>query len=101
MNKTKHNKQLRLNCAERLLYLNQIAQTKAECTRELAVKDEIIAYYQRAAEAATRSKHRAIARREEHRKDIVAWGIFIFFITAAIILAVVAGHEFLLWASGR
>lgn len=101
MNKTKHNKQTRLNCAERILYLNEITQIKAECARELAAKDEIIAYYQRAAEAATRSKHRAIARKEERRKDVIAWGIFILFIVAAMILAILAGHEFLLWASGR
>lgn len=101
MNKTKHNEQNRLNCAERLMYLNEITQTKADCARELMAKDEIIAYYKRAAEAATRSKHRAIARKEERRKDVVTWGIFILFVVAAVILTIIAGHEFLLWASGR
>lgn len=83
------------------MYLNEITQTKADCAHELMAKDEIIAYYRRAAEAATRSKHRAIARKEEHRKDVIAWGIFVLFVVAAVIFAIVASHEFLLWASGR
>ena len=99
--KTKHNCARSVNAAERMLYLNEIASTKAECESELRSKDEIIAYYQRAAEQAIRAKHRALARKEERRKDIIAWGILCLFIVVAVVLAALAGHEFLMWASGR
>lgn len=101
MNKTKHNAQTRLNCGERLMYLNEIAATKAACEDELRAKDEIIAYYRRAAELATRSKHRALNRQDEQRKDIVAYAVCAAFVAFAIWLGGTAIHTFLLWASGR
>lgn len=88
-------------CRERLMYLNIIAEIRAEHARELAEKDEVIAYYRRAAELATRSKHRAIDRRDEQRKDIIAWGICITCIAFAVWLGGTTVHEIILWASGR
>lgn len=88
-------------CRERLMYLNIIAEIRAEHARELAEKDEVIAYYRRAAEQATRSKHRAIDRRDEQRKDIIAWGICIACIAFAVWLGGTTVHEIILWASGR
>lgn len=101
MNKTKHNKQTHLNCAERILYLNEITQIKAECARELAAKDEVIDYYRRAAELAMRSKHRALNRQDEQRKDMIAHAACVALVAFAIWLGGSAIHTFLLWASGR
>lgn len=88
-------------CRERLMYLNIIAEIRAEHAHELAEKDEVIAYYRRAAEFATRSKHRAIDRRDEQRKDMIAWGICIACIAFAVWLGGTTVHEIILWASGR
>lgn len=91
----------KLNCRDKLFYLNIIAQKEAEKAAALAEKDEMIERYRRAAETATQSKRRALAGRAERRKDIICWGILCFFIVVAALLAVAAGNEFLLWASGR
>lgn len=102
MNKTKHNQQTeRLNCAERLMYLNEIAATKAACEAELRAKDEYIEYYKKAAEQATRSKHRALERRDEHRKDMIVLALLIVGIAAALWIGGLAVHEMILWAQGR
>ena len=91
----------KLNCRQVMYYLNIIAEKEQEHARELAEKDEVIDYYRRAAEQATRSKHRALDRRDEQRKDIIAWGICIACIAFAVWLGGTAIHTFLLWASGR
>lgn len=88
-------------CRERLFYLNKIAEKEAEKAAVIVEKDEVIDYYRRTAEQATRSKHRALDRRDEQRKDIIAWGICIACIAFAVWLGGVAVHEILLWASGR
>lgn len=88
-------------CRERLFYLNKIAEKEAEKAAVIAEKDEIIRYFRRAAEMATRSKHRALDRRDEQRKDIIAWGICIACIAFAVWLGGTTVHEIILWASGR
>ena len=88
-------------CRERLFYLNKIAEKEAEKAAVIVEKDEVIDYYRRTAELATRSKHRALDRRDEQRKDIIAWGICIACIAFAAWLGGAAVHEILLWASGR
>lgn len=88
-------------CRERLMYLNIIAEIRAEHARELAEKDEVIAYYRRAAEQATRSKHRALNRQEEQRKDMIAYAVCAALVAFAVWLGGTAIHTFLLWASGR
>ena len=99
-NKVNPNKQS-LNAADKMFYLAIIASNKAEYEKELATKDDIIQYYKRAAEQATRSKHRALDRKEEHRKDMIVLALLIVGIAIAILIGGLAFHEFLLWASGR
>lgn len=88
-------------CRERLFYLNKIAEKEAEKAAVIVEKDEVIDYYRRTAEQATRSKHRALDNRSEQRRDIIAWGIFAVSVALAIWLTGAAVHEFILWASGR
>ena len=91
----------KLNCRQVMYYLNIIAEKEQEKAAAIAEKDEVIAYYRRAAEQATRSKHRALDRRDEQRKDIIAWGICIACIAFAVWLGGTTVHEIILWASGR
>ena len=91
----------KLNCRQVMYYLNIIAEKDQEKAAAIAEKDEVIAYYRRAAEQATRSKHRALDRRDEQRKDIIAWGICIACIAFAVWLGGTTVHEIILWASGR
>ena len=91
----------KLNCRQVMYYLNIIAEKEQEKTAAIAEKDEVIDYYRRAAEQATRSKHRALDRRDEQRKDIIAWGICIACIAFAVWLGGTTVHEIILWASGR
>ena len=91
----------KLNCRQVMYYLNIIAEKEQEKAAAIAEKDEVIDYYRRTAEQATRSKHRALDRRDEQRKDIIAWGICIACIAFAVWLGGAAVHEILLWASGR
>lgn len=91
----------KLNCRQVMYYLNIIAEKEQEKAAAIAERDEVIDYYRRAAEQATRSKHRALDRRDEQRKDIIAWGICIACIAFAVWLGGTAVHEILLWASGR
>lgn len=88
-------------CRERLFYLNKIAEKEAEKAAIIAEKNAVIDYYRRTAEQATRSKHRALDRRDEQRKDIIAWGIFAVSVALSIWLMGAAVHEFILWANGR
>lgn len=91
----------KLNCRQVMYYLNIIAEKEQEKAAAIAEKDEVIDYYRRAAEQATRSKHRALDRRDEQRKDIIAWGICIALVAFALWLGGTAVHEILLWASGN
>lgn len=91
----------KFNAADQIRILNALATRDAANGEICAVKDEVIEGYKRAAEAAIRSKHRALARKEERRKDIFAWAVLTLAIAASVLLIVIAGHEFLLWASGR
>jgi hypothetical protein len=88
-------------CRERLLYLNKIAEKEAEKAAVIAEKDEIIRYFRRAAEMATRSKHRALNRRDEQRKDMIAYAVCAALVAFAVWLGGTAIHTFLLWASGQ
>lgn len=88
-------------CRERLMYLNIITEIRAEHARELAEKDEVIAYYRRAAELATRSKHRALNRQDEQRKDMIAYAVCAALVAFAVWLGGTTVHEIILWASGR
>lgn len=91
----------KLNCRDKMFYMNIIAQKEAEKAAIIAEKNAVIDYYRRAVEMATRSKHRALDRRDEQRKDIIAWGICIALVAFALWLGGTAVHEILLWASGR
>ena len=91
----------KLNCRDKMFYMNIIAQKDKEICEIIAEKDETIDYYRRAAEMATRSKHRALERRDEQRRDIVAWGIFAVGMALSLWLAGAAIHTFLLWSNGR
>lgn len=91
----------KLNCRDKMFFLNIIAQKEAEKAAIIAEKNAVIEYYKRAAEMATRSKHRAINRHDEQRKDVIAWGICIACIAFAVWLGAHSVHEILLWASGR
>lgn len=88
-------------CRERLFYLNKIAEKEAEKAAVIAEKDEIIRYFRRAAEMATRSKHRALSRRDEQRKDMIAYAVCAALVAFAVWLGGTAIHTFLLWASGQ
>lgn len=91
----------KLNCRQVMYYLNIIAEKEQEKAAAIAEKDEVIDYYRRAAEQATRSKHRALDHRDEQRRDIIAWGVFAVGVALALWLGGAAIHTFLLWASGR
>lgn len=95
------NEKTKMNQRERLFYLNKIAEKEAEKAAIIAEKNAVIDYYRRAAEQATRSKHRALDHRDEQRRDIVAWGVFAVGVALALWLGGAAIHTFLLWASGR
>ena len=86
---------------ERIRYLNIIAEKEAEKAAIIAEKNAVIDYYRRAAETATRTKHRALDNRNEQRRDIIAWGVFAVCAALAVWLTGAAVHEFILWASGR
>lgn len=101
MVKTVSNERTKMNQRERLFYLNKIAEKEAEKAAVIAEKDEIIRYFRRAAEMATRSKHRALSRRDEQRKDMIAYAVCIALVAFAVWLGGTAIHTFLLWASGR
>lgn len=101
----------RINCRDRQVYENIIetnrqyyediiAQAKADSAAEIADKDAEIEYYKNAAEIATRSKYRALNSKAERRKDLMAYGAAVLFAVAAVWLAVMALHEFALWAGG-
>lgn len=91
----------KLNCRQVMYYLNIIAEKEQEKAAAIAEKDEVIDYYRRTAEQATRSKHRALNRQDEQRKDLIAYGVFAVCAALALWLAGAAIHTFLLWASGR
>lgn len=101
----------RINCRDRHVYENIInanrqyyegiiAQMKAENAAEIADKAAEVEYYKHAAEIATRSKYRALNSKSERRKDLMAYGAAVIFVVVAVWLAVMALHEFSLWAGG-
>ena len=84
-----------------LMVMNELATMQAAHEAEIRAKDEVIEYYRRAAENATRSKHRALHRRSEQRKDIITAAILMVAIGLFFLLTVHATHTAILWASGR
>jgi len=84
-----------------LMIMNELATREAAHEAEIRAKDEVIEYYKRAAENATRSKHRALHRRSEQRKDIITAAILMVATGLFTLLTVYAVHEAILWASGR
>ena len=102
----------RLNCRDRQAYENIIeanrqyyegiiANKEAEHQAEIDGKNAEIEYYKHAAEIATRSKYRALNSKAERRKDLMAYGVAVLFVIVAVWLAVMALHEFTLWAGGH
>ena len=101
----------RINCRDRQVYENiietnrqyyesVIEQIKADSAAEIADKAAEVEYYRHAAEIATRSKYRALNSKAERRKDLMAYGAAVLFAVVAVWLAVMALHEFALWAGG-
>ena len=79
----------KLNNRDKLMYLNIIAEMRADHARELAEKDEVIAYYAKAAELAADRKRRAIRNAERRAKLNLSY--------AALILAGMAVIPWVLW----
>lgn len=101
----------RINCRDRQVYENiietnrqyyesVIEQIKADSAAKIADKAAEVEYYRHAAEIATRSKYRALNSKAERRKDLMAYGAAVLFAVVAVWLAVMALHEFALWAGG-
>lgn len=79
----------KLNNRDKLMYLNIIAEMQADHARELAEKDELIAYYAKAAELAADRKRRAIRNAERRAKLNLSY--------AALILAGMTVIPWLFW----
>lgn len=79
----------KLNNRDKLMYLNIIAEMQAEHARELAEKDELIAYYAKSAELAADRKRRAIRNAERRAKLNLSY--------AALLIAGMALIPWLLW----
>ena len=79
----------KLNNRDKLMYLNIIAEMQADHARELAEKDEVIAYYARMAELAVNRKKQAIRSAERRAKLNLSY--------AALILAGMAVIPWVLW----
>ena len=77
----------KFNAREKLEYMAERAALDAKHEADLRAKDEIIDYYRRAAENATKSKRRALGHMSEQRKDIVAWGVLLAGAGAFLLLA--------------
>ena len=90
MNRTQINGSKReLTAGDKHFYLAMIADMKAEHERALREKDEMIRYYARAAETATRRKKQAIRNSERRAK--------LNFSYAALILAGMMVIPWVLW----
>lgn len=83
------NETTRVTGHERMIYLNMIAELKAEHARELRAKDEMISYYAKAAEVATSRKKAAIRNAERRAKLNLSY--------AALILAGMMVIPWVLW----
>lgn len=97
------NETTRVTGHERMIYLNMIAELKAEHEKELRAKDEMLRYYARTAELATARKKQAIRSAERKAKlnfsyalllitgmTVIPW--LFWFVDAAL-------KEFWLWAN--
>lgn len=95
----------KLNNRDKLMYLNIIAEMQADHARELAEKDELIAYYAKAAELAADRKRRAIRNAERRAKLNLSYALLL--IAAMCVIPWVlwlfdgAMKAFWLWANGR
>ena len=67
----------KLNNRDKLMYLNIIAEMQADHARELAEKDELIAYYAKAAELAADRKRRAIRNSERRAKLNLSYALLL------------------------
>lgn len=95
----------KLNNRDKLMYLNIIAEMQAEHARELAEKDELIAYYAKSAELAADRKRRAIRNAERRAKLNLSYAALLIaamcLIPWALWLVDLCAKEFWLWAQGR
>ncbi|MBQ1452755.1 MAG: hypothetical protein IIZ23_02180 [Ruminococcus sp.] len=88
---------------ERMIYLNMIAELKAEHEKELRAKDEMIRYYARTAELATARKKQAI--RSAERKAKLNFSYALLLITGMTVIpwlfwfVDLAAKNFWLWAN--
>lgn len=94
----------KLNNRDKLMYLNIIAEMQSEHAKELAEKDELIAYYAKAAELAADRKRRAIRNAERRAKLNLSYAALILagmmVIPWALWLFDGAMKAFWLWANG-
>ena len=93
----------KLNNRDKLMYLNIIAEMQAEHARELAEKDELIAYYAKAAELAADRKRRAIRNSERRAKLNLSYALLLIagmtVIPSLFWFVDLAAKNFWLWAN--
>lgn len=89
------------NSRQKIEIMSAFATLQSEHEKELKAKDDVIEYYRRAAENATRSKHRALHRRSEQRKDLITFAVLMVSFALFALLMLFAVHEGIMWASGR
>lgn len=97
------NETTRVTGHERMIYLNMIAELKAEHERELRAKDETIRYYAKAAEVATNRKKQAIRSAERRTKLNLSYALLLLtgMMTIPWLFWFIdlAAKEFWLWAN--
>ena len=95
----------KINNRDKLMYLNIIAEMQAEHARELAEKDELIAYYAKSAELAADRKRRAIRNAERRAKLNISYALLLIagmtVIPWLLWLIDTAMKNSWLWANGR
>lgn len=97
------NETTRVTGHERMIYLNMIAELKAEHEKELRAKDETIRYYAKAAEVATNRKKAAI--RSAERKAKLNFSYALLLLTGMMVIpwlfwfVDLAAKNFWLWAN--
>lgn len=93
----------KLNNRDKLMYLNKIAEMQYEHEQALREKDEMIRYYARAAETATRRKEQAIRNSERRAKLNLSYALLLIagmaLIPWALWLVDAAFKSFWLWAN--
>lgn len=104
MNRTQINGSKReLTAGDKHFYLAMIADMKAEHERALREKNEMIRYYARAAETATRRKEQAIRNAERRAKLNLSYALLLIagmaLIPWALWLVDTAFKSFWLWAN--